>query len=467
MGGAESAQAVRTSPHDSFDIANRENWLVNSAGLGVYVHGRVHQEFRGQIFVGDLIHKRGPLATDDILSMEEQVLASTAPPLSVSSRMGRLRALAALPSMNTAYGEGELIGYYDGGVVSFNTHLAPRESRYDAEGNRLTEGWDSKRLVNQLLNSISATGRYAVAVLPRDHFFRSSFGLHFLRASLGEGVYNDEAVATVSADIEPLLSADDTGLLSGAACGHWLFGHRMLATTGMTSNERLSSAPFGRGFVSFNQQVSVTESGTPLPRWEGLWVPDHEVVGIHRFLDLGVRPSVGSFGFVSSDRDGSILFAALDESLEDDWRDNAAVPIEWSFETGRFHFSGLDRSKELNDGMLEGVFASPETRVRVFLRTDRKPEWTRWKELTPCAQPASPGQGLLVSESLGKPPREVREATWYQVRVEGIGAATINVLSLDYSESTVKTGRRQCSVVKAVERDPFETNSAPPGERWN
>ncbi|MFK5283998.1 hypothetical protein ACI3PL_30915, partial [Lacticaseibacillus paracasei] len=79
--------------------------------------------------------------------------------------------------MQTANGEGDLIAYHENGVVAFNTHEAPRETRVAGDGSIVQKGWDTKRLVNHLLNKVSAVGRYAVAVLPRDHFFRSAFGL--------------------------------------------------------------------------------------------------------------------------------------------------------------------------------------------------------------------------------------------------------------------------------------------------
>ena len=86
------------------------------------------------MYVSDIIHKRGHKLTDDILLMEEQQLESYGDPLSTNSKLGQMRALKTLPALNTANGEGDLIAYYDYGVVSYNTFQFPRETRSDAEG---------------------------------------------------------------------------------------------------------------------------------------------------------------------------------------------------------------------------------------------------------------------------------------------------------------------------------------------
>lgn len=111
--GGEAALETHTGSHDTFDNAKHRNWLVNGAGLGVYAHGRVHQQVGSLVFVGDLIHKRGYRLTDDILLMEEQDTLSYGEPLSVSSRMGDLVALAVMPTMSSANGEGNLMAYYE------------------------------------------------------------------------------------------------------------------------------------------------------------------------------------------------------------------------------------------------------------------------------------------------------------------------------------------------------------------
>ncbi len=466
IGGGESAQAIYESPHDTLVASNFRNWLANSAGLGIYAHGRIHQQSQSIVLIGDLIHKRGHLTTEDLLLMEEQALPSYGEPLSTNSRLGELTALAVVPTMNTANGEGDLIAYYQGGVVAFNTHESPRETRATGEGTFTTQGWDTKRLVSHLLNTVSAVGRYAVTTLPRDHFFRSVFGLHFLSVSLGQGTFNAENTNRLSVDVEPLLLADPEEALPGAAVGNWLNGARMFATTGLRSSDSLSSSAYGRGFVSWNQAVTFTEDRTPIPSWEGLWTVDNGIEGIHKFATTGIRPVTGDFGFLCSNHDAELYFAAIKSDSREDVRDGQRLPIEWSFETGRFSMSGLDRVKVVKDCTFEGVFTKQSHQVRVLIRTDKQEEWKVWTEFRPCDKVKSEKQQYLLTEPLGAPPKDYSEATWYQIRVEGLGYAEIRAIDLDYSDLTGKSGRKNCAVVTVVEKDPFEINSTPASTRW-
>lgn len=464
--GGECAAGVVEDSHDTFAFDKHRNFLVNSAGIGIYMHGRVHQQSGNAIFVGDLIHARGNRATDDLLLMEEQAKLSCGEPLTVRSSYGGLRAMAVLPAMGTANGEGDLVAYYEGGVVFFNTHAAPRETKTDGEGKVVTEGWDTKRLVDHRLNRVSATGRYAVAVLPRDHFFRSFFGLHFLSLSLGTGTFNSEQINTVSTDVEPILSADDVTLLGGTACGFWLHGNRMFATTGMSEDPAVSAAPFGRGMVVWNQAVTFTEDRTPRPAWEGLWTFDNGITGVHWLGDIGVRPVAGAFGFIASDVGQELHFASIEPEARVDHRGDEEIPIEWSFETGQFHNGTLQQTKVLKGGSAEFVFFSTLQKVRVLVRTDRQDEWIRWKEFAPTAKARTPRQSLLETVDLGMPPAACKEATWFQVRVEGLGAAEVRSIDLEITEGVNKAGRNNCVVSGAPERDYFEINSAPASSRW-
>lgn len=466
IGGGEEAQNVVESTHDTFDSAKFSNWLANGAGLGIYAHGRVHQQVGRLIYVGDLIHKRGHASTEDLLLMEEQCTLAHSDPLSAPSRLGRLTSMAVLPTMSTANGEGDLIAYYENGVVSFNTFESPRETRIDGKGAIIQKGWDTKRLVNHLLNRVSAVGRYAVATLTRDHFFRSSFGLHFLKTTIGEGSFNTEQTNRISQDVDPILDQDLPVLLRGAAAGHWLEGNRMLATTGLQAGSTTATAA-GRGMVVWNQATTFTDDRTPVPVWEGLWTFDSGVAGAHWLGDATVVPMPGSFGALVSDRAGKLYFASINRDALKDFRDGVHLPIEWSFETARFAFDGLASLKTVREGRLEGVFGESSQRVRVLLRTDANSAWKVWKEFSPCDKAKSANQSYLVSEPLGQPPAGCREATWFQVRVEGLGAAEIRVIDLDFSPGTVKSGRHQCSVIGAPERDFFEINSSPAAARWN
>lgn len=464
--GAETAQSIVESSHDTFH--DFKNWLVNSAGVGIFANGRIHQQSGNQIYVGDLIHKRGHKKTDDILLMEEQATFSHGEALSVPSRAGKLLAMEIMATMSTANGEGELIAYYENAVVSFNTAESPRETRSDGKGEVIQRGWDSKKLVSHLLNTVSAVGRYAVAAMPRDHFFRSVFGLHLLRITVGDGSLKTEQINRVSQKVDPLLDEDDRNLLRGVATGYWVEGNRVFATTGLISDERFAATACGRGFVSWNQATTFTEDLTPIAAWEGLWTVDNGIAGIHWFGDPGIAPLDRNFGFLCSDTDGRILFASITSGSKRDYRDGKALPIEWSFETGAVTGAeSLAGWSTVTDGRIAGVFSGAKSRVRVLIRTDIQPEWKKWHEFSPCGEKEISGlQEFHVSEPLGKPPEAYRTGTWFQVRVEGIGAAEVHVIDLDMSSESSKSGRSKCAVVGRSGKDFFEINSSPASKRW-
>lgn len=458
---AKQALSTHDAGHDSFDTDKHHNWLVNGAGQGIYAHGRIHQQVGNSIFVGDLIHKRGHLSTDDILLMEEQDLLSMGEPLVTNSRLGSLLSMAVLPTMSTANGEGDLIAYYEFGVVSYNTFDGPRETRHDGEGKLIQKGWDSRRMVNHLLNHISAVGRYAVAVLTRDHLFRSVRGLHFLKIVLGEGTFRSENVNRVSQDVEPILDSDPKELLHGCALGYWIEGDRMFATCGLKQDSSISVSPYGVGFVSWHQSVTFTEDLTPLAAWEGLWIVDSCVEGIHRFtksLEYG-------YGFVCSDRCGGLYFASINKNATSDLRDDSVIPIEWSLETSRTYGSSVANKVAVRSLLLE-ILCKSTTKVRVLIKTDATGKWVLWKNITLPNKNRTEGQSLLLTETLGEPPQASREATWVQVRVEGVGATEFRLIELDYSESVVKGGRSQSYVVEDEVKDYFEINNSPTSERW-
>lgn len=463
----DGENAVATVPehsHDSFVVERHKHFLAHNAGPGAYVHGRVHQEVGRLIHVSDLIHKRGYLKTDDLLLMEEQMLAGCGDPLSTNSRLGRLVALAVLPSMSTANGEGDLIAYYEKGVVAFNTFIFPRETRANAQGEDTTQGWKYQRMVSHLLNTVSATGRHAVAVLPRDHFFRSRYGCHFLKSAAGDGTLTDEAVNIISDNVSPILDLDPKNLLWGAATGHWLDGHRMFVTTGLHYSNAHSASPLGRGFLSYNQRVAMTENRSPLPSWEGLWVLDHGMAGVIKFERLAASLT-GDYGFIASSDDTHLYFAEIDPNLKSDTRDEVDIPVEWDFTTGQFLLSGVDKLSQISGARLSGVFESGCARLKVSIRTDREPEWSVWKDEPVCTKPAEGGE-IIRNVLLGAPALTYKEFSWAQFRIEGRGHAEITEFSIDFSETVVKNAQGYCAARGLEIPDYFRYNNEPPSTRW-
>jgi len=464
-GGEAALASVEESSHDTLVTENHRNFLVNSAGPGAYINSMVHQSSRDGIFVSDMLHSRGQEKTDDILLMEKQALPSTPGPLSTNSRLGRLVTMEILPSMNTTNGEGNLIGYYENGVVAYNTFLFPREDRYDGDGKQLTAGWNTKQMVFHLLNTISAVGRNAVTRLPRDHFFRSKFGLHFLKIAAGDGVFTDESVNTISQDVLPLLTADDPKLLWGAATGHWLKGHRLFASTGLLYSQTQSSAPIAQGFAVYNQASTYTEDRTPRPLWEGLWTFDDGIGGLHKFQELPILDG-NDYGFLCSSHDDFIYFAQIDPELKCDTRDGEAIPIEWAVELGKWMVSP-DKSSLVKDARVEGIFSAPSHKVQVWIRTDKEPQWAIWTEVAPCEKDIPEGDEILRNFQLGQPPKDYREATWFQFKIEGLGYAEITAFALDYSEGVSKNAKSYCVAQKAEKPDYFLFNNEPASNRWS
>ena len=429
---------------DTFIAEKHKNFLINGAGVGIFWNGMVHQQGPHGIFVGDMIHKRGHLSTDDIILMEDQ---SKQDSLSTNSRMGALLALEGLPRMDTPNGEGSLIGYYDGGIVEYNTHVFPRLSLFGADGKRLAEGWDTKPMIKHLCNRVTATGRYAVCPLPRDHFFRSGFGVHVLSRVIGVEFINDEPVNIISDEVAGVLDADPKHLLHGAATGYWQREHRWFTTTGMEFDKTISTSPYGRGFVSWNKLWARTEDNTPVTCWEGVWTVDGGIAGIHRFLHTGMREDRGCYGFVASGTDRSLWFAAIRPDGVHDVRDGRIINVGWALETGRFDFNDTQRTKTLVDGRFEGFFRTPGSKVTVYVRTDSAPQWTLWRSYDACEGPLQPGDSLHSSNPLGRPPEQSEEATWFEFRVEGTGAAEITGFDVEFSEGSGKMDSAACQTV--------------------
>jgi hypothetical protein len=442
--------------HNTFIWENHRNFLINGAGLGIYAHGRIHQEGPYSIYVSDIIHGRGNKTSEDILLMEEQVLPTMGSTLSTNSSAGNLIAMAVMPKQGSANGEGDLIAYYENAVVSFDTFQFPRQTRHDGEGAVIQKGWDTMRMVSTVFNTITAVGRYAVTVLPRDHLFRSRFGLHFLTITVGQATFNDETTNTISAPVSPLLDADPTSDLRGAATGYWISGSRMLATTGMTENSAYSASSFGRGFVSWNQATTFTQDRTPIPRWEGLWLPDYAMAGVYWFGGVSDR-----YGFLCSTKDSRMFFAEIRQGYRTDWRDGAEVPIEWDIISCQLAPNGIGNTASIKDARIEMIVAKG-SRVMVEVRTDRQSDWTLWKRID-CSDAAL---DAIVSESFGMPPEGCREATWVQFRLTGIGYAELLDLIVDASDGIKKSGRNFCNALSSNQDDYFRLSNQPSMTRW-
>ncbi len=465
------SEDVDQHSHDTFDFDNHKNFLINSACLGIYAHGRIHQQGPYSIYVSDIIHKRGSLSTDDILLMEEQQLASSAPPLSTNSSLGQLRAMAVLPILNSANGQGEIIAYYDRGVVSYNTAIFGRDTKFSGEGKKERDGWDTQRQVSHILNNVSAVGRKAVHALPRDQVFRSKFGIHFLKTTLGEGTFKDEFINTIAQDVQPLLDGDSGHLLYGTTISQWKDNHRIMCSCGFTDLDYLSTEPIGKGLVVWDQALRYTEDRTPIPAWLGLWTADETIVGFDTLLNIDDVSCATMFGAVTCDKDANIYFTEFTkhrtkDAVKSNRNDKCKtklkdIPIEWEIVTGRKDFGDFGSTKSISAGVLE-LSLDGGARVKVEVLTDASEGWKEW-----CSSDKVLPEKSFCSLDLGSLPANLNEATWFQFRVSGIGAAEIMNLDVDVVLNSDKLNKTiPCRDDIDYLDNPYKFTQTPSTERW-
>jgi hypothetical protein len=420
-----------TETHDTLSFDDARNHLPHDAFLGAYVHGRTHVAIpyscnSTELAVSDLISKRGCKTSDDLLVFEEHMNPSHGGGLTAPSRLGAMKALAVMPATDFN-GEGELFAFHERGIVKHNTIYGQRETRHSAKGERITEGWDTRRITSVALNVIGATGRYAVHDLPNDIVFRSRFGVHFLKSVLGQGTFNDETTNTISQDVEPLMK--DLSMAENCTVGHWIEGNRVLCTIGDN-----------RSFVVFNQTNSYTEDRTPRFVTEGVWSPDEGIAKIHKFISAGGF----TYGFICEDVNQNIYYAEFDDSLNSgvDIRDGKAYSIDWELNTGAFAMTeGFSSRKEIKSGYLDAVVSGEG--LSVSFKTDQNNCWTKWEDIS-----CKGLDKLLTGHQIKKPSEKDREGTWFQFKFQGSGYVDVMSFELEYSETDRKSdGKGKCITI--------------------
>jgi len=262
---------------ESFCCEDIKNWIPHNLCNLHYIHARAHaQTNKNTIYVGDMLHKRAEDKTKDSLKFNEQAHDSYGDPLGVPTEMGEYIALETYPGMGTTYGEGDLIGYTRGGIVRHPTFKFPRQSRYDGKGVNIQQGWKYQNMTTHIANTVTTVGYNAVTKTPRDHFFASDYGVHFLSQVIGEGSFNDETTKALSQDVEPIYTWDSHALTHGRSTGHWLQGSRYMVTVGLSESDN-AYLPTSIGYLSMNQATTYTEDRTPIPVWEGIHTVDEEM----------------------------------------------------------------------------------------------------------------------------------------------------------------------------------------------
>ena len=449
--------------HDTLDDNDIRHWLPANSTIGHYVHGRNHLsvDFNGvglsialnsELYVSDQLTKRGPDISNDILKMEEACLDSMGGTLVSPSEFGKTVALITLPS-GSEDGEGTLVDFRECGVRTHNTLEQPRETIYDPDSDRLIQqGWDEKRISTTRLRSVSAVARYAAYQLLDDIWFRSEEGFHFLKKTLGQGTLKDETLNHESHDIQPLIEIDEDSDLSGASVGHWVKGNRFMGTVGFRTSRMHSSSSMGRGIAVMNQATTFTEDDTPRPQWEGVWVADDEIFGIHKFTRGGYRPKNKSFGFLSSDKSARLFFSEFQKkSTGCDVRGGESYPVEWSYVSGAFTMTGIRNIDTIRSGNIDVVVSESTGPIEIQIRTDQHDCWETWYVLD-SQKPSK----TLISKSFGEPPKKTREATWFQFRIIGSGYAEIRTFDVDAVKIVEKDdGRNECVPLCSEEENYF------------
>ena len=441
--GLEKSQGLADCADDHDQLNGIKNHVPCGATVGEYIHGRLHVAVpfscnNTEIAVGDLITKRGCKCEDDLLHFTEHCNPSHGGGLTAPSKFGPTLALAVMPD-SAANGEGSLYDFRKNGIVRHDTLLDQRETRYDAAGNRISEGWDTRRITNAVLNTIGAVGRYAVYQLPQDIMFRSQYGLHFLKTSLGIGTFNDETTNVLSQDVEPLINIEnDTSLLEGASVGHWLKCNRFFASVNHRKTDNTSSTS-AQGFVSFNQASTYTEDRTPRFITEGLWKPDEHITDIHMFVEAGECKDGGRYGFICSDKTGELYFAEFDKNLKGvDVRDGKEIAIDWSLHTGEFLMNGFTSRKDVSNGFLDAVINHTTTKIESYIKSDESNCWIDWSDVECESNTMSLMTGYEFNSSSV-------EGTSFQFKLKGSGYVDIRRLDVDWGKIESKTdGKGNC-----------------------
>jgi hypothetical protein len=424
-------------PEDTFCKESWVHWLVNGAGLTAYVHGRVHQSVGRRLYISDMIYKRGINTDTDILRMWEQSQSSYGDVQCLSTRAGDIVALEVLPATTTPNGEGDLVAYTERGVFTFNTFEYPRKTVVSATGETVSKGWAYKRLKDQRMMHITACGRYAVAVSPRDHFFRSKYGLFSLKLSLESGTLKDEPIDNLSWQVKSLLQENDE-LLKGVSTGYWIEGQRIFTSTEMAYDAGVAVEPFGRSFAVYNKVISQTVEGTPVQGWEGLWSSPN--MNIHRFM-----PNDGQDFLMLTSEDGKFEAThVLEDAIVDIKADGTKQEIEWEIETGKTNFGSAANLSTISEGYFEAISRSKDFKVTIYVKTDKTLCWKEWKTFGSCDKD---GEMFFIGQPLGRPDASTREGSWFEFRIVGTGSMEIHHFNVDVALGDAKINRAVCVAV--------------------
>lgn len=422
--------------YSTFCNENIVDWLINNAGHVKYVNGRVLQE-RGHLWASDALNKRGGISSDDILKQTESARLSFGDPISSPSWMGNMTAFVNFPSKTNASHQGEMVAFYEVGSQFIDPHQFPRQTRYNAKGEIIQQGWSYKKLTKPATHIVSATGKRAAVTSPDDVFFASNYGVHFLTSVAGQGSFNDETTKTLSQPVDPIYLYDTEDLINGRQVGHWIYGSRFLVGAYLHSDISYGQLPMARGMLSYHLSVDYTEDRTPIPAWEGLHTVDNGIKGIHKFDNISLGNERGTYGFVVSDNNGGIYRAKIDKDRHTDERDGVIESIPWQVVTGMLRMSGDAYSTSVDTGSLRVISSNLSESLSVYARTERS-DWVKIKEVSfDKSEKKCYYEEIIPLGSL----KDAKDGIWHQFRIEGVGYIELKSLVMEASRGDKLEGK--------------------------
>lgn len=326
----------------------------------------------------------------------------------------QVRALAALPVIDTGSGQGALIVGCDNAVFTLKTQITERDL------------WGEVGFQTVLLPTRGITGGNAVVAVNQDLYFRSSDGLRSIRTSTAD--YSAPGLAPLSVEVRHRLDYDCQFLLQDASVV--CFDNRVLAT----------HSPFIYGPRSLAQGIlalnfdTISGRGQKSPpvfdgEWDGVIVAQlftGIVNGTERCFVLG-RDVAGA----------NAIYEILPEtSVQAGDEPTQAIETRMLFGDSPGVLKNIRRCDVQFSNIRSGLV------VRVLFRPDKYPHWIQWDQFSVDAPPAqawgrvTPQHRSLLSTrspvehvdpSTG---RLVSCATGFQVRVEWDGFARLDYLQL-------------------------------------
>lgn len=326
-----------------------------------YGIGRIWLAIPGRGFVaGDIVY--GPSGTpaydkrDAILKFTENTFLAGG---GAFAAPGDITAMAFISSLDTSTGQGPLMVFTDGAVLSVN-----------APTNR--EAWAVITNPIQTVSLIAngATSFYGtIPTVNGDIFYRSLDGMRsFFLARRERGTFGN---TPISRELLNLLNTDSPELLKYHSA--IMFENRLLFT-GRSRPDRYGASWQGIGALDFDNMSSMLEKSPPV--YDGTWTG---VDPVWLFTCKYGRVQRAFIAAINSDGENELWEISKNHQF-----DNGSGRIKWTMVSRAFSFkSPLEMVRLENLEMFQDtVMGRAETTVR--FRPDEYPCWSDWKEQSIC-----------------------------------------------------------------------------------